>query len=47
MTTKTGTYFYTLTSINDLDRVAVTLVLANAALAMGQEATIGRQILSF
>ncbi len=40
MTTQTGTYFYTLTSIDDLDRIAVPLVLANAALAMGQEALI-------
>ena len=40
MTTQTGTYFYTLTSVDDLDRVAVPLVLANAALAMGQEALI-------
>ena len=40
MTTQTGTYLYTLTSIDDLGRVAVPLVLANAALAMGQEALI-------
>lgn len=34
-------YFYTLTSFEqDPDRVAVPIVLANAALAMGQEATI-------
>jgi predicted peroxiredoxin len=40
MTTETGTYLYTLTSTDDLDRIALPLVLANAALAMGQEALI-------
>lgn len=33
-----NTYFYTLTSVDDLDRIALPLVLANAALAMGQKA---------
>lgn len=42
MTTKTeaGTYFYTLSSIDNPDRIAVPLVLANAALAMGQDALL-------
>jgi len=31
------TYFYTLTGFNDPDQVAVPIVLANAALAMGME----------
>jgi predicted peroxiredoxin len=35
---ETGTYFYTLSSTQDPDRIAVPLVLANAALSMGQEA---------
>ncbi len=40
MTTKTDTYFYTLSTIEDPDRIAVPLVLANAALAMGQDALL-------
>lgn len=42
MTTQTesGTYFYTLSTSNDPDRIAVPLVLANAALSMGQEALL-------
>ena len=40
MTNQTDTYFYTLSSVDDMDRIAVPLVLANAALAMGQEALI-------
>jgi predicted peroxiredoxin len=34
------TYYYTLTAFNDPDQVAVPLVLANAALAMGSEAIV-------
>lgn len=40
MTTKNDAYFYTLTSTEDADRIALPLVLANAALAMGQEALL-------
>jgi predicted peroxiredoxin len=40
MTNQIDTYFYTLTSVDDPDRIAVPLVLANAALALGQEAFI-------
>ena len=40
-TTRTPKYFYTLTTFEqDPDRVAVPIVLANAALAMGQEALL-------
>ena len=34
------TYYYTLTAFDDADRVAVPIVLANAALAMGSDAIV-------
>jgi predicted peroxiredoxin len=37
MSTENKNFFYTLTTSNDPDRIAVPFVLANAALAMGQD----------